>query len=255
MAAAVHTEKADDPERAAFRIARKLLDEKAPASGQTIFIKPNIVNASGPPVTTDYRVVKGIVAALRESGYTDILITEGSGTGSTLDNFNALGYGAVDAERMDLDALPSRPVTVPEARIWTKIFLPEHLNNGFIVSVPALKDHSMLGVTLSLKNLVGALPASHYSGYWTYKKSQIHRTDAHACVADLIRVLRPDWSIVDGTVGMKESHIHGRPCSPPKNLVFGSCDPLEADKYGCSILGHDWTTIRYLKLIASFWGP
>jgi len=253
LALPVYSEKADNPEQAAFRITQQLLAEKPPARDQTLYLKPNIVNGSPPPVTTDYRVVKGVASALQHEGYTRLIIAEGSGTGNTLENLEALGYGAIDVPKIDLDALPCTAVPVPGGATWAEVFIPDILKGAFIVSIPVLKDHSMLGVTLSLKNLVGILPADHYGGYWTYKKSQIHRRDAHACVADLIRVIRPAWAIVDGTVGMQGSHIHGSPCFPPRNLVFGSSDPLEADRHGCALLGHDWMEIAYLKRIASFW--
>lgn len=249
----VHSEKADNPVQAAIRVTRRLLAEKAPRPGQTIFLKPNLVNGSPPPVTTDYRIVQGVVIALQEAGYTGIILVEGSGTGNTLENFKALGYDAIDVPKIDLDATPYRVCPVPSGAVWKEIYVPEILEEGFIISIPALKDHSMLGVTLSLKNLVGILPAERYSGYWTYKKSQIHRHSAHGCVADLIRVVRPAWAVVDGTIGMRESHIHGNPCVPPKKVVYGSCDSLEADRYGCTLLGHDWTDIPYLTRISSFW--
>ena len=253
MALPVYSEKADDPVQAAIRVTRRLLAEKAPRQGQTIFLKPNVVNGSLPPVTTDYRVVQGVVTALWEQGYTRVVLAEGSGTGNTLENFNALGYGSIDVAKVDLDATPYRVWPVPSGSIWSEIYLPELLEGGFIISIPVLKDHSMLGVTLSLKNMVGILPAQRYSGYWTYKKSQIHRHSPHVCVADLIRVVRPAWAVVDGTIGMQGSHIHGTPSVPPQNLVFGSSDALEADRYGCTLLGHDWREIPYLKMISSFW--
>jgi hypothetical protein len=34
------------------------------------------------------------------------------------------------------------------------------------------------------------------------------------------------------------------------NIVYGSSDPLEADRFGCDLLGRKWTDIRYLKMIA-----
>ena len=116
--------------------------------------------------------------------------------------------------------------------------------------MPALKEHSMCGVTVSLKNMVGILPAEHYSGYWTYKKSMIHKDNPDGCISDIIRVVNPDWAIVDATTGMKGSHISGTPIHPPVNLVYGSADPLEADIYGCELLGRNWKDIAYLRMIA-----
>ncbi|MBI5142214.1 MAG: DUF362 domain-containing protein [Nitrospirae bacterium] len=206
-----------------------------------------------PPVTTDVRVVAGVADAFRDAGYSNIIVAEGSGTGDTVQNLIDLGYGALGLPLVDLDSLPNSPVNVPDAEVWPVIHLPDIIRGAFIVSVPVLKDHSMLGVTIGLKNMVGVLPADHYSGYWAFRKSMIHKENPHGCVSDLIRAARPDWTIVDATVGMRESHVYGAPMNPPANLVFGSADSLEADKFGAELLGHNWLEIEYLRKISVFW--
>lgn len=206
-----------------------------------------------PPVTTDVRVVAGVADALCDAGFSNIIVAEGSGTGDTVQNLTDLGYGALGLPLVDLDSLPNSPVTVPNAEVWPVIHLPDIIRDAFIISVPVLKDHSMLGVTIGLKNMVGVLPAGHYSGYWAFRKSMIHKENPHGCVSDLIRAARPDWTIVDATIGLRESHVYGVPMNPPANLVFGSADSLEADKFGTELLGHNWLEIDYLRKISVFW--
>jgi uncharacterized protein (DUF362 family) len=78
----------------------------------------------------------------------------------------------------------------------------------------------------------------------------IHKDNPDGCIADIIRAVNPDWAIVDATKGMKDSHISGTPINPPVNLVYGSADPLDADIYGCELLGINWKDIVYLRMIA-----
>jgi len=238
---------ADDIEEASIYVTEQLLHLHVPSG--PVIIKPNIVEPSPPPVTTDVRVVRGIVRALRKAGIHKLIIAEGSGTGDTLDNFQRLGYGSMDAELVDLDREETVELQVPNHRVWQRITIPRILINAFIISAPVLKEHSMCGVTISLKNMVGILPARDYSGYWTYKKSEIHRADTHGCIADINSVVRPVWAVVDATTGMKGSHLSGTPIRPPLNLVYGSDDPLEADAFGCGLLGRSWRDIRYLGMI------
>jgi len=253
----IYREVASDPAKAASKVTSRLIDESPPPSKTSantlIILKPNIVRPSPPPVTTDFRVIAGIIVALKNAGFNEIAVAEGSGTGNTLDNLEQLGYSSLGVRLIDLDSLPSSPVKVPGFEVWNTIYLPDILINAFIISVPVLKDHSMLGVTLGLKNMVGVLPSAHYSGYWTYKKSQIHKSNPHGCVSDLIKIIRPHWTIVDATVGMKDSHISGAHICPPVNIVFGSSNSLEADKYGTKILGHNWNDIEYLRKISEHW--
>ena len=245
----IFQEKADDVEMAARAVTTKLLKGYLP--GRPVVIKPNIVEPLPPPVTTGVRVIKGVITALRESGIAEIIIAEGSGTGDTTDNFRQLGFQDLGVELVDLDKEHTVTLSVSAHRVWKEIIIPEILLDKFIISVPVLKEHSLCGVTISLKNMVGILPAEHYSGYWTYKKSMIHKENPHGCIADIIRVLHPDWAIVDATTGMKGSHISGTPVHPPINLVYGSADPLEADIYGCALLGKNWKDIPYLRMIAA----
>jgi len=251
----VHDEPAADPAEAAARVMRKILRDRPPPADRPVLVKPNIVQPSPPPVTTDPGVVRGVVEALREAGCGQVFIAEGSGTGDSIGNLESLGFGGMGAALVDLDRRPCRSVRVPEPEVWPEILLPEIALESWVVSVPVLKDHSMLGVTIGLKNMVGALPARRYSGYWSYKKSEIHRDRPHGCVSDLIKVLPPDAVVVDATVGLRGSHISGTPFRPPLGRVFGSADALAADLHGCALLGRDWRDIEYLRRIAAWWKP
>lgn len=240
--------KADNVTEAAYAVTSELLKNQLPSA--PVIIKPNLVEPSHPPTTTDVRVVEGIISALRNAGIQNIIVAEGSGTGDTKDNFALLGYAGLNAELVDLDREKAVAVPVDNPYVWKEIMIPEILLNKFIVSVPVLKEHSMCGVTVSLKNMIGLLPEKYYSGYWTYKKSQVHKYDTHGCIADLMSVVCPDLAIVDASIGMKGSHLSGTPINPPVNIIYGSNDPLEADQFGCRLLGRDWQKIKYLQMIA-----
>jgi uncharacterized protein (DUF362 family) len=244
----IYKKNAEDVAGAARSVTMELLKEGIPSG--PVVIKPNIIEPRLPPVTTDVRVVEGIVAALRESGVRDMVVAEGSGTGDTIENFQGLRYGSLGVRLIDLDREKTVTLSAGKYRTWPEVIVPEMLVGAFIISVPVLKEHSMCGVTVSLKNMVGILPAKNYSGYWSYKKSEIHRENPHGCIADICRIMKPDWAVVDASIGMKGSHISGIPIDPPVNLVYGSKDPLEADIFGCKLLGLDWEDIEYLKMIA-----
>ncbi len=244
----IYKKTAENISEAAYSITEKLLKEHVPS--KPVVIKPNIVEPIAPPVTTDVRVIEGIIAALKDAGVKEITVAEGSGTGDTIENFRKLGYSRLDAGLIDLDKEETAVLPVSRHKVWKEITVPEILLDKFIISVPVLKEHSMLGVTISLKNMIGILPAKHYSGYWTYKKSQVHKYDTSGCITDIISVVKPAWAIVDATIGMKGSHLSGTPLQPPLNLVYGSSDPLEADKFGCELLGRNWKEIPYLRMIS-----
>jgi uncharacterized protein (DUF362 family) len=221
-----------------------------------IIIKPNMVNGSPPQVTTDVRCVTAIVEYLRERLDTEIVVAEGSGEGSTLGNFKQNGYEQFaqefGVELVDLDALPVKMYENSSAGEYKEIYLPEYLEGAALVSVPPAKDHTITRVTLGLKNMVGCLPASHYSGYWSYKKSQVHAVATDQAVADLMLYLKPHLTVIDAIEGQAGGHLSGRAPDPPINRIIASTDVLAADREAARLLGHDPDTIRHLVLAKQF---
>lgn len=221
-----------------------------------IIVKPNMVNSSPPPVTTDVRFVIAVVSYLKDRFEAEIVVAEGSGEGSTLGNFKLNGYDQttkdLGVELVDLDALPVKKYENPNAGEYREIHLPEYLEDTALVSVPPAKDHTITRVTLGLKNMVGCLPASHYSGYWSYKKSQVHAVATDQAVADLMLYIRPLLTVIDARQGLVGGHLSGRVPNPPLEKIIASTDVLAADHEASRLLGHDPETIRHLVLARQF---
>ncbi len=79
------------------------------------------------------------------------------------------------------------------------MYLPQIAMDSFLISVPVLKAHTLAGVTLGLKNMMGLLPPTKYcAGGWG--KSSFHE-DVHGSVADLNRYRAPDFTLLDATCG------------------------------------------------------
>jgi len=229
---------------------------EALAGFSRVIVKPNMVNNSPPPVTTDVRCVMAVVRYLQERLKAEIIVADGSGEGETLDNLKLNGYGQLTerfgVELVDLDTLPVKGYVNSRARVYKEIFLPEYLEGAGLVSVPPAKDHTITQVTLGLKNMVGCLPASRYSGYWSYKKSQIHAGDEDQAVADLMLYVRPHLTVIDALQGLEGGHLSGRVPDPPLERVIASTDVLAADREGARLLDHQPDSIQHLKLAEKF---
>lgn len=221
-----------------------------------VIVKPNMVNNSPPPITTDVRCVMAVIQYLKERLEVEIVVAEGSGEGSTLGNFKLNGYEQITkkfgVELVDLDALPVRKYSNPQAGEYRDIHLPEYLEGAALVSVPPAKDHTITRVTLGLKNMVGCLPAKHYSGYWSYKKSQVHAVNTDQAVADLMLYVRPHLTVIDALQGLAGGHLSGRVPNPPLERIIASTDVLTADREAAKLLGHNPDSIRHLTLAQQF---
>ena len=237
-----------DYEKTVFKLM-DLLDAAPLLAGQSlVLLKPNLVTSSPPPVTTDVGMVAAVAKWCREVTTATILVVEGSGEGDTHRNYRHLGYRKVPADDfIDLDREEIAEYAHPEAERFPKIWLPRLVTQGFLISIPVLKDHSIAGVTLSIKNMVGALPAGRYGGYWSFKKSAVHDGDLDQAIADLARYRPPDLALVDGRIGMKGSHLSGMPCCPQKRVLIGGRNPWAVDARAAWILGRSWEKVGHLR--------
>ncbi len=219
-----------------------------------ILIKPNLVEALKPPITTPVELVGAIVDYMREkTPEADIIIGEGTGAADydTQHCFEELGYTKLAKDKkvklVDLNKEPLIKLTNPKLSRWPELYLPRIIFDCFLISVPVLKAHSLADVTLTMKNMMGAAPPSHYQkgGHW--KKSAFHESMQES-ILDLNRYRTPDFTILDATVGMKEAHLWGPTCDPHPNIIASSFDPVAIDAYGAGILKKDWQKIGHIKM-------
>lgn len=234
-------------------LERAGLDQALPEAGR-VLIKPNLVADQPPPVTTPVDLVCEIVRYVQaRRPQVEIIVADGCGSlkYETAHVFHAMGYDAM-AEAcgiplLDLNTAPCRHLSNPRCRRWPEFYLPEIVLDSFLISVPVLKAHSMAGVTLTMKNMMGAAPPAHYrqNGHW--QKASFHEGIQEA-IFDLNRYRTPDFTVLDATVGMAEAHLWGALCSPPKNCLAAGFDPVAMDAYGAGLLGVRWQEIGHIAM-------
>jgi uncharacterized protein (DUF362 family) len=220
-----------------------------------ILIKPNLVEAVPPPVTTPVSLVAALVDYLQaEVPEAEIIIGEGCGSlcYGTDHCFDVLGYTGLAAEKgvdlLDLNHAPLTSLRREECRRWPEMHLPTVLFDAFLISVPVLKAHTLAKVTLTMKNMMGAAPPSLYQQNGSWKKSAFHRS-IHAAVADLNRYRTPDFTLLDATVGLRRSHLGGPVCDPSPNLLVAGFDPVAVDAFGAGLLDRDWRSIEHIRMV------
>lgn len=224
------------------------------STGQAVLIKPNLVEVLKPPITTPVNLVELLIDYLR-SRISDLKIVIGEGTGSlqysTHHPFQMLGYTELALEKkiqlLDLNEEELRRKENPHCRRWPVMHLPSILDEVFLLSVPVLKAHTLARVTMTMKNMMGCAPPSHFRGNGGWSKAAFHER-IHEAIFDLNRYRTPDFTLLDASVGMAEAHLWGAHCDPPVNRLVASADPVAIDAYGATLLGHDWQRIQYIQL-------
>jgi len=207
-----------------------------------ILIKPNYLNSKHPStgITTDSRVIEGVVKFLREQEIGDIIIGEGSGFADTFEAFKVAGVDAV-AERwnvklVDLNRDEFVEVYPPNSLLLKKVKVAKTALDCTIISVPKLKPHRIATVTLSLKNMMGALAS----------KGSMHTGSLSRNIVDLASVLRPGISVVDGIIAGEGHESSGNPVE--MNLVIAGTDPVAVDAVGAAVMGISPMDVKHLVL-------
>jgi len=207
-----------------------------------ILIKPNYINSKHPStgITTDSRVIEGIVKFLKQLNIGEITIGEGSGFADTFQAFKVAGVDAV-AERwgvrlVDLNKDAFVEVNPPNPLSLKKVKVAKTALESTIISVPKLKLHRIATVTLSLKNMMGALAS----------KGSMHTGRLSENIADLASILRPSISVIDGIIAGEGHETSGNPVE--MNLVIAGTDPVAVDAVGAAVMGVKPTDVKHLVL-------
>ena len=214
-----------------------LLSEKKP-----FLIKPNYLNCKHPStgVTTDSRVIEGTVKFLREHGVGDITIGEGSGFGETTRAFDVAGVNEV-AERwgvhlIDLNEDEFVEVELTNPLSLERVKVAKTALESTIVSVPKLKPHRIATVTLSLKNMMGALAS----------KGIMHRGQLSPKIVDLASILTPSVAVIDGIIAGEGHENSDNPVE--MNLIIAGTDPVAVDSVGAAVMGIPPNDVKHLQL-------
>ncbi|MBM9536631.1 DUF362 domain-containing protein [Desulfobulbus alkaliphilus] len=222
-------------------------------ASEQILIKPNLVNSTPFPVTTSPEMIRALVAYIRANSRARVIIAEGCGDArlETGEIFTRLGFTELarelDVELVDLNHEPVTMLKNPHCRVLPTIYLPKIALKGALISVPVLKRHSLAGVTLTMKNMLGLAPPQYYRQKGSWKKSFFHN-QMHRSILELNLYRAPDLSLIDATVGMAEYHLGGRTCDPAVNRLVAGFDPVRVDALGAALLGLSWRDIPHIRM-------
>ena len=133
----------------------------------------------------------------------------------------------------------------------THLNLPRVLQEvDWVVSLPKLKTHHWVGVTLSMKNLFGLMPGLVYG----WPKNVLHVAGIESSILDICATVRPQLAIVDGIVGMEgDGPILGE-ARAAGVLVMGTSLPA-VDATAARVMGVRPERVAYLNAAAPRLGP
>jgi len=219
--------------------------EKFVKKGQSVVIKPNVVADHGlregvyqGGVVTDVRLVRALIELLLPVAG-KVTVAEGASINraETDKLFAHYGYDRlteIDPKRVSLvDLNTDRLIrkTVPNGKRMLSREIPLTLEQAdVIINLPVMKTHFAALVSLSIKNLQGAIPPlekymSHFFGLWQN-------------LVNIHHLVKSKLVIVDGLTALESfGPVYGTP--KPMNLLIGGTNPVAVDAATMRIMGLD----------------
>lgn len=228
-------------------------------TGDTVFIKPNIVfwskNVVLPPwgVITTSRVMEDMVALLKDAGAARVIIGEGTVVSDPKDTETAahahrsLGYHAL-AKRYGVEVVDvfQRPFVEVELEAGEKLsYNQDAVEADLVVTAPVMKTHAQTVVSLGLKNLKGLINIA--------SRKRCHNADLTKnltwWVSRLATPFKNVFSIIDGIYTAErgpsfDAKVHR------SNLLVASNDLLSGDLVGAHLLIQNPALAPYLAMAA-----
>jgi uncharacterized protein (DUF362 family) len=230
--------------------ARRLVQEAGvDVRGRSVFVKPSFVYPARPPrnrgVNTQPELLGGVVRALADLGAARVLVGEDCLVGPSQSGFAAMGvlpYLRGYAEPVFLSNEPRVDVRVPGALVEDCFSLPRALVEAdLFFSLPKLKVNMYAGITLSVKNSMGLIPAA--------ERLTHHHWDIHRKIVDLYRARLPDFVLTDAVLcGEGQGPMHAEE-STVGCLVAGT-NGVAVDAVSCDLAGFVPEEVPHLALLA-----
>ena len=226
-------------------------------AGKTVVLKPNLVDyLPGDAINTHPLLVLAAVECFRHLEAKSILVAEGPGhqrdTELVLSESGYTEYlrsekiRFVDLNRDELVRARLQASYTGIKQLW----LPRTiLEADFVVSMPKIKAHHWAGVTLSMKNMFGVVPAIRYG----WPKNILHWAGIQQSILDICATVPVDFVIADGIIAMEgNGPLNGTPRHLAKIVL--SNDPVAADATCSRLMGFEPNRVPHIREASRFLG-
>ncbi len=222
--------------------------------GKRVLLKPNFVEAHPErPINTHPAVIASVAHACLRLGAAEVAVGEASGhrRDPWFSVLNPALRSVLDrrVRTSDMNHGDAAAVTNRGRRSGLREFYLARAvaMADVLISMPKMKTHHWMGVTLCLKNLFGTLPGTYYG----WPKNLLHFRGIENSVLDLAQTVKVHYNVIDGVVGMEgDGPIMGR--AKPVGALVLSPFSLAADATAARLMGFDPRRILYLIQAGAF---
>jgi uncharacterized protein (DUF362 family) len=225
--------------------------------GKSVLLKPNLVDyVAGSHINTHPLLVSAAAECFRRLGAKSVLVGEGPGhqrdtelvllESGFAEQLRQQEVRFVDLNRDELVETPLLAHYTGMNSLW----LPRTiLESDFVVSMPKVKAHHWSGVTLSMKNMFGAVPGTKYG----WPKNILHWKGIQESILDICATVSVHFVIADAIVAMEgNGPLNGT--ARFLNRIVLADDPVAADATCSRLMGLDPDRIIHIRAGAQFLG-
>ncbi len=231
------------------RLSKDLGLEKLVGKGDVVFIKPNAGSPTPPEreACTRPEALVALVKLLKELGAKKVIVGDHDALAAPAEFcFQRIGLYAcrdVGAEVISLSKELHEEVEVPQGRVVKRILLPKIvLECDVFINFPKLKTNTFTTLSLGMKNLFGLIRREDRPRY--------HREEFDQALADLLKIRKPDLTIVDGVYAMEgQGPVFGTPVFV--GTLIGGFDVVAVDAVASAIAGVDPWEIDAIRIAHS----
>ncbi len=229
---------------------------------KTVYIKPNGIDTKA-YCYTRVEVIEAVINYLKSCGAEKIYLLENS----TQSNYTRIVFDVIGYAKM-CKRTGAKPIYLDEESTVTyefqgegdsdlgydlktfempKTVVEELIHNrvdNFYLNMPKLKTHSMSGVTLAVKNQWG-FPRHADRKY-------DHNFNLHSKLVDVLAIIRPDFTIIDGMEGTIHGHYPPtalvEKLTIPFRILIGGKNCIATDLVGARIFGLGIQDVPHLRI-------
>jgi uncharacterized protein (DUF362 family) len=218
------------------------------ASGANVVVKPNICSANNTyeyATTTNPWVVGTLVKMCYEAGAASVKVMDHPFQGTDTESYKKSGIQeqveAAGGEMVRMISYHYIDTKIPEAVLLksSKIY-DEILNADVLINVPIAKQHGSAGLTLGMKNMMGAV--------WI--RERLHTLGLDQCIADINTLLKPQLTVLDAVRILTRNGPTGGSLSDvrQKDTVIAGRDVVAVDSLATSLFGMKPEDLEYIQI-------
>jgi uncharacterized protein (DUF362 family) len=219
--------------------------------GENVLLKVNLLTPSSPDkaVITNPSVIEKVAESVIKVGGIPIIGDSPSGpfTKRRLEKVYSKSGLIEISKKMGIELnyyTGVKKIEIPDGKKLKKTSICNfYLNADKVISLPKIKTHSLMFMTLAVKNMYGVIPGLTKA---KYHSMFIRRKSFAQILLDILTVAKPDLIIMDGIIGMEgDGPAGGNPIK--LGVMLASENSVAMDLAVCKMLNIEPIGIPVLK--------